>query len=273
VLDASTGNVISSYPPAQRSTGTTSAQTQNAGMSFMDSLSGGPNGQAIPSVTESIWSSDGTQIISAMQGQTLNSAASVVVWNASTGALIRTAVTFGPDRQFIGLNSGLGQGAISSNGKYVAVQAANNSIEIWSIATGKQVSTLPYNQQQISALAWSPDSSSLALGLTNASDVQTWSVASGQLTTTFHDRDSANTFIGALAWSPDGKYLAESASDIHIWDVSEQKIVATFGQVAQNQWIATLTWSPDSSMLASTYNNDNKGGDRTQNTGDIWKLS
>src|SRR5262249_502015 len=145
---------------------------------------------------------------------------------------------------------------ISPDGKYVAIQLLNNLIEIWNIVTGKRVSTLPYHEVNVSALAWSPGDVSLALGLFDRPEVQIWSdtTAVGQLSASFKDTDTWANIIGGLAWSPNGKYLAESASDIHIWDVQAQQIVATFGRVDKSHFIPTLAWSLNSSKLASTTN-------------------
>lgn len=296
VLDASTGKVLATFTPQQGSTSMASAQVPTTtGLSFLDSLSGGPNpvDGAIKNVVSSVWSTDGTQVISAVRESHTNgpdSAASVQIWNASTGTLVRTAIKFGSIVHSIGYNGGQYQNAISPDGKYIAVQATDGSIQIWSIATGKQVSTIPFTtipsgtaaldvfDYLPSAVAWSPDSSSLALGsvaspTNKANSVQVWSVASGQLTATFHDTDNPTSLIGALAWSPDGKYLAESYSDIHIWDVNANKLVATFGGVATGHEIASLVWSPDSKMLASTDQDAAKNGNPTLNTVNVWQLS
>jgi WD40 repeat protein len=245
VLDASTGRVIASF------TGKDSGDF----------------------VSQSVWSSNGTQILSeVIQFPTKTSSiVSVQIWNASTGAFIRTALTFNTDIQLPGVSENAWP--ISSNGKYNAIQKSNNSIEIWNIETGKMVSSIPFNQPGISAMAWSPDGASLALGLPNASQVQIWSTATGQLSSTFKDSDTWAMVIGALAWSPNGKYLAESTSAIHIWDVKAQKVVATFGRVDKVHWVATLAWSPESNMLTSSTVHVAGPGDQTHNTVHIWKLS
>ena len=295
VVDAKTGNVVATFVPQQGSTSTASVHASTTtGLSFLDSLSGGPNpvDGAIKGVVQSVWSADGTQVISAIDESHVNgptSAASVQIWNASTGTLVRTALTFGANVQFLGGNSPESAIAISPDGKYVAVQVASGSIQVWSIASGKQVSTIPFTtipsgtaasdlfNYLPSAVAWSPDSASLALGsiyssTNNANSMQVWSVANGQLTATFHDTDDPTSNIGTLAWSPDGKYLAESYSDIHIWDVNANKLVATFGKVTTKQGIYALAWSPDGKMLASSVQN-NAGGDPRPNTMNVWQLS
>ena len=161
---------------------------------------------------------------------------------------------------------------LSPDGKYIAASTQNGT-EIWNISTKTLVSTLPVNTADMnapSALAWSPDDASLALGATNSSSVQIWSVASGKQTASFTD-ESHVANLGALAWSPDGKYLAESTTEINLWDVHTQKIVATFGKAPAGKWVNTLAWSKDSSKLASTLTNTD--GNWSQNTVNLWKLS
>ncbi|MEO6892063.1 MAG: hypothetical protein ABI456_20715 [Ktedonobacteraceae bacterium] len=258
VLDASTGRIIASFP-------------------------GADPGAAID---QSAWLSNGT-IVSAVERAATKSgdfaqAGNVIpilmqVWDAKTGALIRTAITFGAGKQLLGLN--VGMLPISPNGKYVAVQKANSNVEIWDIDSGKLVNSLPYhhltNMVSVSALAWSPDGAFLALGLPNTAAMQIWSIATGHLVATFTDRDTWFHFIGALAWSPNGRYLAESGSAIHVWDVKAQKIVTTFGRVNKPLYIPTLAWSPDSTMLVSTANSAVEPGQKAllQNTVHVWKLS
>ena len=87
------------------------------------------------------------------------------------------------------------------------------------------------------------------------------------------DSDTWAHVIGGLAWSPNGKYLAESVSDIHIWDVNAKKLVATFGRVDKVHNIPTLAWSPESSMLTSSTIYVAGLGDPTRNTVNVWKLS
>lgn len=266
IIDASTGKVIATFKIAQQA----SIQHQSNGVVPLSAFSGGAG--PYTGFGPSMWSADGTQIISvvSVQGEV-----TVQLWNASTGAPVRTLFTvpgtLGTDAQPLNL--------LSPDGKYLAVQFDDSSIQIWSIDSGKRVSTIPFEKGEFdfmgfpSAVAWSPDGTSLALGLTNASKVQIWSTATAQLIASFTDTDASAHVIGALAWSPDGKYLAESGSDIHIWDVKAQKFVATFGKVDPTRWTATLAWSPDSRMLVSATNGILQKGKITENKINVWKLA
>jgi WD40 repeat protein len=58
--------------------------------------------------------------------------------------------------------------------------------------------------------------------------------------------------LAGLAWSPNGKYLAESATSINIYDVNAKRIVTTFGKVGANHKIFSVAWAPDGSGLVSS---------------------
>lgn len=235
-----------------------------------------------------VWASNETRIIS-IGGTVLShttQSVQVQVWDAGTGALIRTAFTFA-DGVLIG------SAWLSPNGRYLALQKSDHRIECWNIDTGKVVSTtsssVAGNSQPI---AWSPDGAFLAIGLPNAnwpsapSEVQVWSTASGQLSASFTDSDTFEGTIGGLAWAPNGKYLAESSAEIHIWDVAARQLVATFGKVATKttassgkatifSQIASVAWAPDSSRLASvtdSFTYPPAPGSSRQETLKVWQL-
>lgn len=121
VLDASTGHIIASFQG-------------DAPGSF---------------VAQSVWVSHGT-IVSAVQAPGTKATSGtpgalfIQIWNASTGAFIRTVLTFNSGEQFLGLN--VGMFPISPSGKYVAVQKAHSDVAIWNIASGTLVNSIPYHQ-------------------------------------------------------------------------------------------------------------------------------
>jgi hypothetical protein len=174
------------------------------------------------------WTPDGKQIITSERVILLPHAPFreiVQVWDASTGAFIRTPLTF---------DHVLG-GSLAPDASDYAVQTSEHMVEIWKIDSGKLVSSIA--SSVAGPVAWSPGDALLALGLSSShwpaqpGEVQLWSTATGQLLASFQDSDTFEGMIGGLAWSPDGKYLAESSAQIHIWDVTTRKLVATFGQI------------------------------------------
>jgi WD40 repeat protein len=236
--------------------------------------------------SRSVWTANGTQIVSADEDIIAHSTESVDVhiWNARTGALVRTALTFNN-------NVLIGSNLISPDGQYLAVQKPNKSIEIWNITSGKLMKTIAAGQQAGYPMAWSPDSASLAVSLWNAptqySGVQVWSVKSATPVATFQDKGN-NTGDGVmgLTWSPDGKYLVESSNSIHVWDVASGKLVTTFGKVTnisakKGQSMTTLMvmavdWAPNGDSLASMTTSLSllpSGQMDISHTLNVWKLS
>jgi Tol biopolymer transport system component len=238
---------------------------------------------------QAVWTSQGTQIVSVALVNYVShttAAITVQVWNATTGALIRTALT----------SSGvlIGSAWISQDGTILALQQADHRVQFWGISTGTLVSTTASSVAgNAQVAAWSPDGAALAIVLPNPSwparpsEVQVWSTT-GQRIASFEDEQTFEGVIGALAWSPNGQFLAESSSVIHIWDVKTQKLVATFGQVATKAtrsdgtaeayaWIAGLTWSPDSRGLASVTGHQpstsSASSYQQQDTLSVWQLS
>lgn len=242
VLDASTGQVIATFNPT------------------LGSLA-----------SQSAWSADGKQIVSLVEKKArTDQALSLQIWDANTGALIRTTLTL-PATKALPLGEAYGQLSISPDGKYIALLNPGENIEIWDITKGAKVNTLPF-KEDVSALAWSPDGKSLALGLLSAAKVEIWSVTDAKMTDSFDDVDTWAKVIGYLAWSPDGKYLAESCATIHLYDIQKQAIVATFGKATKPQSIAFLAWSPKGDMLASsTVSSDLQG--LAPDAVDVWQLS
>jgi len=261
VLDATTGGVLASFQ-ADRST----------------------------EFAQAVWASNGTQIISSEVNVLSHTTqrVNIQVWNANSGALIRTALTF---------HGGIliGSAWISPNGQYLALQRSDHKITFWNIGTEKVVSTttssVAGNSQPVT---WSPYGASLAVGLPNAnwpeksSEVQIWSSATGQPTATLQDPNTFEGNIDGLAWSPNGTYLAESSAEIHIWNIATGRLVATFGKIATKttssngkattvSQIVSVSWASDGRKLASvttSVTNPPVPGSNQQNIIlNVWQLS
>jgi WD40 repeat protein len=133
--------------------------------------------------------------------------------------------------------------AYSPDGKMLA-SARQGEVQLWDIASSKSIKSLPM-PSTVFAVAFSPDSKTLATSGTDDGNIIIWDVASEKNTATLsgHTAD-----IKCLAFSPDRKTLASGSSDktIKLWDLSTGKNTATF-QVA----VVHLAFSPDGKYLAS----------------------
>ncbi|HEU5347606.1 MAG TPA: WD40 repeat domain-containing protein [Ktedonobacterales bacterium] len=238
-----------------------------------------------PAFVQAAWTPDGTQIVTVAlvsYDSHTTSTIAIQVWNASTGALIRTVKT---------TSTLVGNATVSPNGKYFALLTPAKHLQFWDVTTGQMISSVASNQQGLPEAAWSPDGAYLAIpeGSTNPPDipaaVQVFATASAQRVATFQDRDTFQGVIDALAWSPDGRYLAEGGHAINIWDMKTQKMAATFGKISPDTtttngiktayWVAGLVWSPDGHTLASVTGGEPLGsGEPDQrDTLNVWQLS
>lgn len=100
--------------------------------------------------------------------------------------------------------------------------------------------------EEVTVLAWSPDSQRIASG-SDDTTVQIWEALSGTRLSTYHAhaRD-----ITDLAWSPDGKYLALASTDqeqiVRVWNAADGTLVSTCEDAT-----GPIVWSPDGKRIAS----------------------
>jgi WD40 repeat protein len=121
------------------------------------------------------------------------------------------------------------------------------TIQIWDIATGQVLKTLPGSSHFETSIAFSPKGQYLAA--INDRTIQLWDVASEQIVRLLegHTRPAI-----ALAFSPDGNLLATCGDDqtIHVWHVATGKNLAVLqGHTAA---VLSLAFSSDGQMLVSS---------------------
>ncbi len=116
---------------------------------------------------------------------------------------------------------------VSPNSRWITMSAGDRSLRLISIPDMKEVARLPL-QDQANSVAWSPDSTKLAIGYDYPQDVEIWDIPSGQ-----HTRTLTSGYLGPkvyLAFSPNGRLLAASHFDggILIWNTQTGKSVDQF---------------------------------------------
>jgi WD40 repeat protein len=180
------------------------------------------------------------------------------LWTTAPGKLLR---------RFESAHNAVRKLAISPNGKLLAVGTSvpaggilrirvGSTLGIWDMASGKRVRSLSHDVYA-SALAFSPDSKTLAVG--SPQEISFWDVATGELR---HKVKAHGSFVTCLAFSADGKTLASAANGkevgslrgegdhvILVWDTTAGKVrqrLALGPDRAQ-----AMTFSPDGKKLAA----------------------
>jgi WD40 repeat protein len=114
----------------------------------------------------------------------------------------------------------------SPDGKTLATVSAAPSIKLWSMATGKNIASIPLEQaDEMRHVRYSRDGKMLiAWGEKN---IKIWSATTGKQTATLKGHTGT---VHAVVCSPDGKTLASGSDDktIKLWDVATGKNTATF---------------------------------------------
>jgi WD40 repeat protein len=143
-------------------------------------------------------------------------------------------------------------GATAAPGCQVFALVGNGTVQVWNMATGHQLSTLPANAGSWAfATPFTPDGKTLAVAALNGSTTL-WTVDSGQLRAILHsDPATASTTAGTwgAAVSPDGSrlYTGGATNIVHEWDLATRKTVLT---IAVPDGIGSLALSPDGETLA-----------------------
>ena len=133
-------------------------------------------------------------------------------------------------------------------GSKIASASVDGTVKVWD-AGNADPSTLQLSQpDQVTALAWSADSTKLATGCRRMAP---WIWDLSQVARPNALPGNYTPWTWAVAWNPDGTRLASAGADgIDVWDAARRARVWHIGQPAEDYH--ALAWSPDARFLASS---------------------
>ena len=153
--------------------------------------------------------------------------------------------------------------SFSPDGKILASGNIDDTIQLWDVETGKQITSLSGHDDIVYSVSFSPDGKTLASGSEDKT-IKLWDVETGKQITTLPGHDD---IVYSVSFSPDSKTLASGSRDstIKLWDVEIQKQITTLlghdNDVETQQQITSLSghdnsvnsvsFSPDGKTLAS----------------------
>jgi WD40 repeat protein len=110
--------------------------------------------------------------------------------------------------------------ALDPGGQTIAIVVTRRTIGLFSTATGKLIRGLHWPHASASALCFSPDGKSLALG-DQKGKIHLWDIVSGKTISSAEGHEGGPVVTG-LAFLNTGKGLASCGSDghVHIWDLA-----------------------------------------------------
>jgi WD40 repeat protein len=157
------------------------------------------------------------------------------LWNLSTGQIIAD----------LGNAQIISSAAFSKDATLVAAAVAPD-IKIYSVATGKLITTLATHAVNAYSLEFSPDGTRLLSG-DKEGNVIVSEVSSGRAEVQLKGE---NMYYRAV-FSPDGKRIASADQDgkIRIWDVASERIVKTL--IGHTAVARLISFSADGRLLAS----------------------
>ena len=155
------------------------------------------------------------------------------------------SIAVSPDGRHIITGSG-------SDGRHTASASEVDTIKIWDTATGSEVMTMHGHNDDVQAVALSPDGTRITSG-DDEGVIKIWDTASGaELKTIQGHRDMIET----IAFSPNGRRIVSGSDDdtIKIWNAVTGALEKTLTGHKGN--IREVTYSPDGKLIVSGSSDD-----------------
>jgi WD40 repeat protein/predicted Ser/Thr protein kinase len=205
---------------------------------IVDVSGGNPRAIQLPRVYKAAWDEQGQHLLAYLGDETMARV------DPATGGMTRLWVL--PADKLAVWDM-----AWSDDGRRVAYSRSRGTgsyVRVRDAATGQGERALTGHQQQVFALAWSPDSKRVATA-SEDDTIRVWDPTTGNsvLTLTGHTGD-----VGAVAWSPDGSRLATGSHDqtARIWDARSGRMMSVLS--GHGGKVNAVAWRPDGSSLATS---------------------
>jgi WD40 repeat protein len=146
------------------------------------------------------------------------------------------------------LSSGLAYAvALNSAGSLLAAGGSGGFIKLWSLPGGTLLETVAGDASEVFALAMSQDGTTLYSGGMDGT-IRCWSLPSLTLTATLTGHTAA---ISALAVSPSGALLASGSYDqeVKLWNLPSGSLDTTM--TGHTNWVSSVAFDSTGTMLAS----------------------
>jgi WD40 repeat protein len=139
-----------------------------------------------------------------------------------------------------------------SGRRYIASADAGGMVHVSDASQGTVYSHLVH-PDAVSALAWSPDTTTLAASCRNGS-VQVWNTQTWGRVGCYRGHTSRGkpSVVRGVSYTRDGRYIASCGDDqtVRIWDAFTGETMLTYYR-GHHSAITTVAWSPDGMHIAS----------------------
>jgi WD40 repeat protein len=197
------------------------------------------------SVLSMALSADGIYGVSSSSGNDLND---LVLWNASTGEIVRR---FGDAFGVFRINSPVNGVSFTPDSKRVVSASQDGTLKVWEVgSSGRGIANLQASADPLVSVSVASDGRSIITG-SNAnprSTMMLWDIDTGAV---IGYLEGHNDQINDVAYSPDGMTIATASDDFDIilWDAEDFEIQQRLA--GHNAGVYTLAYSSDGSLLAS----------------------
>jgi len=165
-----------------------------------------------------------------IQGMAVSTNAAVCLAIDDDELLVWSDTTPGPTRKWTAGDTLYTAAALSGDGALALIGTFDGTAQIWDVGRGTIIRRLGAAQQNISAIAASPDGTQLAIASGIA--IRIWNIVQGK---EIKKLVGHTLEINDLCWSPDGTRLVSASSDatLRVWEVSSARELTRLGVSSQ----------------------------------------